>query len=167
MGRPHLLGANVHHRQHEISVPPIRAVHWTAEALWLPNGMAIQYPGLRQDLVPQANGTGSWQFTYDGGPSRGRTKLFGGKVVENISQALSRIVITNIATRTYHDTGFKPFLNTYDSLDVCVPEADAPAMDAYLERQFAIPPDWAPDLPLASDGGWGLNMLDAEHGVNQ
>lgn len=170
LGAPHYLGANMAFRR--TNMPPlfsgwnIPAVSWSAEAIWLPNGMAIQYPGLQQRPVPQPDGTTTNEISYDGG-HRGRVKLFGGKVIENISQALARIVITDIATRVYHQTGFKPFLNTYDSLDVCVPEADAPAMDAYLERQFAIRPSWAPELPLASEGGWGLNMMDAEHGVNQ
>ena len=38
--------------------------------------------------------------------------------------------------------------------------------DKLLEHEFAIPPSWAPNLPLASEGGYGINLLKAEHGEN-
>jgi hypothetical protein len=84
-------------------------------------------------------------------------RMWGSKLVENISQALSRIIVTDIAIRMLK-TGYRPFLTTHDSLDYCVPEGDASAVDAELARQFAHVPAWAHGLPLASEGGWGKNL---------
>lgn len=41
---------------------------------------------------------------------------------ENVSQALARIIVTDIAVQMKHVTGWVPFLSTHDSLDYCVPE---------------------------------------------
>lgn len=136
------------------------------EALWLPNGMAIQYKDLRQEDVVAA-GDVKRELVYDGGPGRGRTRIYGPKAVENTCQALSRIVITDVITRVAHSTGYYPFLSTYDSIDLCIPESEAPAMDALLEAEFAVRPAWATGLPLASEGGWGISLMDAERRANQ
>jgi hypothetical protein len=96
-----------------------------------------------------------------------RSRIYGAKGVENISQALARIVITDVAVRVKRLTGYHPFLSTNDSLDYCVPEAEAEAMDEHLEYEFTITPEWAEGLPLASEGGFGKTLLDAEKGVNQ
>jgi hypothetical protein len=68
--------------------------------------------------------------------------------------------------RVYHLTGYHPFLSTHDSLDYCVPETDVEWWDNYLQDEFSIHPNWAPDIPLASEGGWGRTLLDAEKKVN-
>ena len=130
-------------------------------ALWLPNGLPIAYPGLRRERRVD----GSHQWLYDG-PYQTIKTLFGGKVVENVSQALARIVLTDITLRVRQQHGIIPFLSTHDSLDYCVPEADAESVDAMLAREFAIPPAWAPNLPLASEGGWGSDLLKAELATN-
>ncbi len=139
------------------------AIEWSGDALWLPNGLAIQYPGLDYDTTTQANGLHGHEIRYT--KFKGRTKLFGGKAVENVSQALSRIVITDAMRRIKADTGYSPFLTTHDSLDYCVPEGDAAAMNTLLEAEFAVRPSWAPTLPLASEGGYGKRLTDAELGV--
>jgi hypothetical protein len=132
------------------------------DALWLPNGMCISYPRLRLERMPD----NSFAMVYDD-PYGGWRKIYGAKCTENISQALARIIVTDIAVRVYELTGYHPFLSTHDSLDYCVPESDAEAMDAELERQFAIIPSWAPGLPLASEGGWGKTLLAAEKQENR
>lgn len=142
-------------------------VTYDRDSIWLPNGMPLQYPGLVEEAVEQPDGTTKIELIYEGGPGRGRTKIYGAKTIENISQALARIVVTDAVNHIARDTGYYPFLTTYDSADYCVPEADAAAMDAHLERAFMVRPKWAPALPLASEGGWGKTLLDAERKVNQ
>lgn len=149
------------------TIKPMPAVKITAEAIWLPNGLAIQYPGLHGEMVRKPDGRHQREVFYDGGAGRGATKLYGAKVCENISQALSRIVITDVIRRVQYATGYHPFLSTHDSLDYAVPVADAPAMDALLDTEFAITPSWADTLPLASEGGFGKSLADAERRVNQ
>jgi DNA polymerase len=131
------------------------------DALWLPNGLCINYPNIRWYRDDQ---TGKWELCYD--DPQGVRKIYGAKGVENISQALARIVVTDAMVRTYQATGYRPFLSTHDSLDYCVPEDKAEEIDAMLSSQFGITPDWAEGLPLASEGGWGRTLLEAERGVN-
>lgn len=139
-------------------------VTYDARALWLPNGMAIQYPNLRRD---GRNPPGPFrdEILYD--TPQGPTNIYGGKVTENVDQSLSRIVVTDIIDRVHTHTGYQPFLSTYDSIDYCVPVHEAAAFDEYLEGEFKIPPPWMPTLPLASEGGFGITLADAEHAVNQ
>lgn len=133
------------------------------DALHLPNGMAISYPDIERKYDPARDG---YETSYRD-PYGGRVKIYGGKVCENASQALARIVVTDIAVRAYELTGVHPFLTTYDSLDFSVPLEDVEWWDRYLEKEFARVPAWAPDLPLASEGGWGVSLADAEKGRNQ
>jgi hypothetical protein len=131
------------------------------DALWLPNGMCISYPRLRYERMPD----NTMPMVYDD-PYGGWRKIYGAKCTENISQALARIVVTDIAVRMFELTGVHPFLSTHDSLDYCVPVEDVEWWDKALEHQFAIRPSWAPDLPLASEGGWGRTLLAAEKQEN-
>lgn len=141
---------------------PVRGVTPGVDALWLPSGLCIAYPHLRRDLNQTADKT---ETVYDG-PFGSAKHIYGAKVCENVSQALSRIVITDIMTRVHFLTGYHPCMSTHDSLDYLVPEADASWWDTYLAGEFAVRPGWAPDLPLASDGGYGATLADAEKQVN-
>ena len=138
-----------------ITVPAITSGR---DALWLPNGMPIAYPALDwvEDPVTMER-----QFTYRG-PRGEPRKIYGGKVTENVSQALARIVVTDIMFRVKQETGFRPFLMTHDSLDYCVPEEQAAWWHSYLHDQFAVRPTCAQTLPLASEGGYGRTLAEAE-----
>jgi hypothetical protein len=142
--------------------PVVRA---GANAIWLPNDMCISYPKLRYETTRNVNGTCQREIVYDL-PYSGSTKLYGGKITENIDQALSRIGITDIIERVRAQTDYQPFLSTYDSVDYCVPEGQARDFDKLLEYEFAISPTWLPEVPLASEGGWGVNLLKAEKAEN-
>jgi DNA polymerase len=132
------------------------------DSLWLPNKMCIAYPNIRYERAPATN---QYQMVYDD-PYGGWRKIYGGKVTENISQALSRIIVTDSAVRIFDLTGRHPFLSTYDSLDYCVPESEACWWNEELGRQFAVRPSWGLDLPLASEGGYGKTLAAAEAGEN-
>ena len=142
---------------------PVPVVEYATDVLWLPNGLSIQYPHLRWRNNPTSN---EREIVYDA-PMVGTKKLYGAKMIENICQALARIVVTDVALRVKHATGFRPVLGTYDSWDYCIPESEVQAFDELLAAEFTVTPVWAPDLPLASEGGWGRTLLEAERGVNQ
>jgi hypothetical protein len=134
-------------------------------AIRLPNGLAIAYPDLQFARALGPTGVATEEITYADTYGQ-RVKIYGAKVLENVSQGLSRVVIGETAARVRHDTGWWPFLTTHDSLDYCVPEEEVEAFDAYLDGQFAVVPSWARGLPLASEGGWGITLADAEAKVN-
>lgn len=134
-----------------------------AQALYLPSGLPLAYPEIRWFRDPA---TGREELCYTDQYQQPR-RIYGAMGVENISQGLARIVVTDIAVAIKAETGYAPFLSTHDSLDYCVPASEAEALDAALEDAFAVPPVWAAGLPLASEGGWGRTLLDAEKAVNQ
>jgi hypothetical protein len=68
--------------------------------------------------------------------------------------------------RVHRQTGYHPALFTHDSLDYVVPEAEADAWDTYLEGEFAVVPSWAEGLPLASEGGHGYTLREAEENAH-
>lgn len=142
---------------------PIPVIQYDPGVVWLPNGMSIQYPNLHWQMDATS---GQSEIVYKA-PRAGSKKIYGAKMTENITQALARIVVTNTMIRVYHTTGFRPFMSTYDSLDYLCPEDGAEAFDALLDREFAVVPEWTPGLPLASEGGFGRTLLEAEQGVNQ
>jgi DNA polymerase family A len=140
----------------------VRAVTPGHDSIWFPNGLCIAYPNIRQERTP----TNDIELVYDG-PNKQRYRIYGPKAIENISQALSRIVVTDIAVRIFHLTKIHPFLSTHDSLDYCVPVGDVQWWDEVLEEEFAKVPDWAEGLPLASEGGFGRTLMRAEKKENQ
>lgn len=110
--------------------------------LFLPNGMALRYHEL--------SGT-----TFHNG--RVRENTYGGKLTENIVQALSRIIVTDALLRIeeyLNPIGGRVALTVHDEV-VCVAPDDHP--DKVMERiieLMCIPPSWAPNLPLDAEGGY-------------
>lgn len=155
-------GTSASNRQ--IGVPKIPAVEFSHDAIWLPNGMPIAYPEIQRRVSIGNNGQPNKEIMYKG--PYGYKRLFGGKTIENISQALARIVVTDTVLRVKKEAQLLPFMTTHDSLDYLVPEENVREFDAYLDHQFSIRPSWGPTLPLASDGGWGRTLAEAEAKAN-
>lgn len=115
------------------------------EKLIMPNGLALEYPGLRKH-----NGEG-----YDG--RNGFIKLYGGKLAENITQALARIVITDALLRVQEyikPLGGNVVLTVHDELVILGPKENA---DKHMERIHELTvqnPTWCLDLPLEAEGGY-------------
>jgi DNA polymerase len=86
------------------------------------------------------------------------TKVYGGKVTENIVQALAAIVIREqMAAAGLH---FKVAFQVHDEIIITVPESNALADQAKLEAIMSSAPAWAPDLPVACESGMAANYGD-------
>jgi DNA polymerase len=131
--------------------------------VYLPNSMAIQYPKLRNIVDPDTTGPA---MVYDD-PYGSTKRIYGAKLIENVTQALARIVVTDAMLRVYRETGARPFMSTYDSHDYIVSKDIAYEFNELLNHEFSVVPPWAAGLPLASEGGWGKTLLGAERGVNR
>lgn len=143
---------------------------YTNARVRLPNGLALRYPELHAVAVSTDFDGEEWaraEVVYQGARRGEVKKLYGAKLVENITQALARIIVTDVMLRVIDRTGKRPFMGTYDSWDYVVPEAEVEAFDRVLEDEFTRAPTWLPELPLASEGGWGRTLAEAEQGVNQ
>ena len=121
----------------------------------LPNGLALHYNNLRYLHSKKYEG---WVYDFAG---QGRT-LWGGKVVENICQALGRIVIMAAMLRIKKELGLRPALQAHDELVYVVPTSQAAAYGKEILRIMKISPDFAPDLPLDAEVKWGPTYGDAK-----
>ena len=120
----------------------------------LPNGMFLQYFGLhgtaeitRDDLVMT-------ETTYL--TRTGRTKLYGGLLTENVVQALSRIIIAEQMLKI-HDAGYRIVTMAHDEIVIIAKKKDAKKALDFMIKTMSTPPDWAPGLPLAAEGGFAIN----------
>jgi DNA polymerase len=122
------------------------------ECIRLPNGMQLNYPLLSRGVegfrfvgdsrsmatAAKAKLTGE---TFDGW-----TYIYGGKVTENIVQALARIVVCDQMVKI--GQRYKVVLQVHDEVVCLVDEAEAEEAKAFVESVMRTPPAWAPDLPV-------------------
>lgn len=115
----------------------------------MPNGLSIRYPNLRKSK----NDDGQNEFVYD--TLKGKTKvpnrIYGGKVVENICQALARIVIGEQLLRV--SKKYRVVMTVHDAIGCIVPEGEKEHGLKYVEDCMRVRPQWAPTLPLDCEGG--------------
>ena len=90
----------------------------------------------------------------------GDNKIYGGKVVENVCQAIARCIIgeqmLKIAKR------YKVVLTVHDSIVCCVPDAETDAAKAYVEESMRWVPDWAAGLPVDCEAGTAKSYGECE-----
>lgn len=137
----------------EQTVGPITFEH---ERIKLPSGLYLRYHDLQQE-------NNEWRYTFGGKPKR----IYGGALLENIIQALARILVMDAAIDTR-----RAFASIVDDLDL--------AMQVHDELVFIIPDDlttlaekilienmtkrpaWGLDIPLAAESGVGQNYGEAK-----
>jgi len=117
----------------------------------LPNGLAVRYPKLSYDRADQG-------WTFDAG--RGRTHLYGGKVVENLVQALARIIVMD-QTIEIHKR-YPVVMSTHDEIVALVKEEEAEAALAFGVACMSTSPKWAPTLPVAAKGAYARRYGEAK-----
>ena len=133
----------------------------------LPNGLKITYPALRQ--------TGSgFEYINDARTFRKYlkdrvlglscddlpwTRIYGGKVVENLVQALAGIIVRKQMV-AIGLAGYFVAFQVHDENVCVVPSESADAAEAHIVRLMSKPPAWAPDLPVACEAGRATNYGD-------
>lgn len=117
----------------------------------LPNGLFLHYPDLTGTYDDRGRLTDASYETR-----KGRAKLYGGLLTENVVQALARIIVGDQMLEVY-DLGYPIATMSHDEV---VALAKIKVADKCFKQMLAImhtPPTWAPDLPLAAEGGWAEN----------
>ena len=122
--------------------------------LVLPNGLSLQYPKLRR--FKRENDTG-WE--YDTG--QGWSTIYGGKFVENVDQALCRIIVVDQMV-DYAMEGHPIWGTTHDEFASVSPIAEAERDLARMIEIMSTTPSWCPGLPLFAEGGIGSHYGDAK-----
>jgi DNA polymerase len=129
----------------------IRAI--PKKGLTLPSGLHIQYPGLGEVLDEK---TGKTQLRYF---SKGvPVYIYGGKVIENVCQAVARQVVAEQMLRT--SKRYKVVLTVHDAVAIIAKESEKLEAQAYLEECMSWQPKWASGLPLACESGIGASYGD-------
>lgn len=122
-------------------------------AVSLPSGLVMRYEDLRAE-----NSERGYEYTYK--TRKGRTKIYGGKFVENACQALARCIIGEQMLRI--SAKYKVVLTVHDSLVVCVKEDEAQEAKVYIEDCMRTVPTWAHGLPLDCESGIAKAYGDCE-----
>jgi DNA polymerase len=117
----------------------------------LPNGLYIKYPNLRK----MRNEQGKDEYVYD--TRKGKAvipnRIYGGKVIENVCQALARIIIGEQMLQVAKK--YKVVMTVHDAIACIIPEQEAEAGQEYVEMCMKMRPKWALDLPLSCESGMG------------
>jgi DNA polymerase len=123
----------------------------------LPNGLYIRYPNLRQKTDEE---TDRVEVVYD--TKKGRAiipnRIYGGKLIENVCQALARIIIGDqmlmIAKK------YRVVMTVHDAVACIVPTAEVATAQEYVEICMRLRPKWGLELPLNCESGYGESYGD-------
>lgn len=120
------------------------------KGILLPNGLYMKYPNLRWSEREEG---GKPEFVYD--TKKGRAlipnRIYGGKLVENVCQALARIIIGDqmlLVAKKY-----KVVMTVHDAIACLVPDAEADTGREFVELCMRVRPSWCLELPLNCESG--------------
>ena len=117
----------------------------------LPNGLYISYPNLRTEKVD-----GKTKFVYKS--RRGDVTIWGGSVVENVVQALARIIVGEQMLKI--NEKYRPVLTVHDAVVNVVPKEEIDTAMKYITDIMSTPPTWAESLPVACEAKYGESYGD-------
>ena len=123
------------------------AVWVDSEGLRLPNGLYIRYANLRIE---------NQKTVYDS--RKGTVSIWGGSVVENVVQALARIIVAEQMLAMKER--YRPVLTVHDAAVVVVPRDEVESAKDYITKIMSTPPAWCPGLPVACEAKWGESYGD-------
>tara|TARA_R110002153_G_scaffold12934_1_gene48280 strand:+ start:2069 stop:3901 length:1833 start_codon:yes stop_codon:yes gene_type:complete len=137
----------------QIGLEGILEVIGAEKAIRIPSGLLLRYEDLKAEYTEDG-----LEYTYK--TRRGRTRIYGGKVVENVCQAIARCIIgeqmLQIAKR------YRVVLTVHDSVVCCVPDAEVAEAQTYIDMCMRKTPSWAAGLPLDCESLTGQSYGDCE-----
>ena len=116
------------------------------EGIKLPNGLMIRYPELHLDTEESKS-----QYVYKS--RKGPVSLWGGSLVENVVQALARIVVGEQMLKIQER--YRVALTVHDAAVIVVPELEKGEAMKYVIECMSVPPEWARGLPVACEAKYG------------
>jgi len=119
-----------------------QALSVTESGFLLPSGLYLNYKDLQKD---------DDGYTY--ASRRGRIKIYGGKIVENVCQAVARCIIGEQMLRIAKR--YRVALTVHDAVMAVVPVADKDHAMLYIDECMKWRPTWAQTLPLTCELGVG------------
>ena len=142
-----VLESMIHNKVAEIDKPGLmQLTPFTGIAL--PNGLHLNYPELRR--------TTNGEFTYM--TRQGVNRIYGGKVAENLCQAIARCIIGEQMIQI--EKKYRVVLTVHDAIACVVPQHEAQEAQVHIEQCMRTPPAWAVGLPLNCESGMARNYGD-------
>lgn len=120
-------------------------------AIKLPSGLLMRYDDLKFD-----QGEKGVEFHYQ--TRKGRTRIYGGKVIENVCQAIARCIIAEQMLKI--GKRYKVVLTVHDAIAVCVRDSEVEEAQKYVEECMRWVPEWATGLPVNCESGAGKSYGD-------
>jgi DNA polymerase I-like protein with 3'-5' exonuclease and polymerase domains len=121
------------------------------EGIQLPNGLYIRYPGLHYN-TDESKG----RYVYKS--RKGPVSVWGGFLVENVVQALARIIVGEQMVKI--NEKYRVVLTVHDAAVVVVKKEEVDAALEYIINIMSTPPEWATGLPVACEAGHGASYGD-------
>jgi DNA polymerase I-like protein with 3'-5' exonuclease and polymerase domains len=124
-----------------------------------PNEKGIRLPSgllMRYDQLVAVRDEKGMQYQYK--TRYGWNKIYGGKVIENVCQAIARCIIgeqmIKIAKR------YDVVLTVHDAIACVVKDEEVLEAQAYIEECMKWTPEWAEGLPVSCESGYGKSYGD-------
>jgi DNA polymerase I-like protein with 3'-5' exonuclease and polymerase domains len=123
----------------------------TPKGIQLPNGLYITYPQLEHKREE-----GKDKFVYKS--RKGYISIWGGSVVENVIQALARIIVGEQMIKIKEH--YKPVLTVHDAIVCIAKKDDTDNAMKIITDIMSTPPSWGQDLPIACEAKYGESYGD-------
>ena len=124
-----------------------KCVTFRKEEIVLPSGMSLKYPNLRNEVDKETKQR-NWVYGEDGVKP---TKLYAGKITNNIVQGTARVVMTDGMLRV--DKKYPVVGTVHDELLCVVPDAEVEEATGWVLEQMIAQPKYMPGIPLNSEVG--------------
>jgi DNA polymerase I-like protein with 3'-5' exonuclease and polymerase domains len=121
------------------------------EGVRLPNGLHIRYPELYLNTDEDKS-----RYMYKS--RRGPVSMWGGSLVENVVQALARIIVGEQMLKV--NERYRVVLTVHDAAVVVVKKQELDVAMKYIIDVMSTPPNWAAGLPVACEANYGESYGD-------
>jgi DNA polymerase len=120
-----------------------------SKGIVLPNKLLMRYDGLKA-----SRSESGIQYTYK--TRYGANKIYGGKVIENVCQAVARCIIGEQMLRVAKE--YPVVLTVHDAIACLVPQEKVEDAVRYVEECMRWTPEWCSGLPVNCEVGYGNNL---------
>ena len=125
----------------------------------VPNEKGIRLPSgllMRYDQLLATKDEKGMQYQYK--TRYGWNKIYGGKVIENVCQAIARCIIGEQMIRIAKR--YNVVLTVHDAIACVVKDDEVIEAQAYIEECMKWTPEWAEGLPVNCESGYGKSYGD-------
>jgi DNA polymerase len=117
-------------------------------AIKLPSGLLMRYDDLQYTETEKG-------VEYHYKTRKGRTRIYGGKVIENCCQAIARCIIGEQMLKI--SKRYRVVLTVHDAITCVVRDQDVEEAQHFIESCMRWTPDWAQGLPVNCESGAAKN----------